>query len=75
MRTPASSPVTQQSTMSSTIQCAPPDAGVKVVRPRLRLRALHLDPTAFAGALALQNDNARRWRLRRQARQLDEQTG
>jgi len=30
--------------MSSTIQCAPPDAGVKVVRPRLRLRALHLDP-------------------------------
>ena len=34
-------------------QCAPPDGGVKVVRPRLRLRALHLDPTVFAGAPSL----------------------
>src|SRR5918994_5364034 len=33
------------------IQAAqPPGADVKVVRPRLRLRALHLDPAALASA-------------------------
>ena len=46
-------------------QCAPPDAGVKVVRPRLRLRALHLDPTVFAGAPAPRRHRTGR-RLRRQ---------
>jgi hypothetical protein len=55
MRTPASSRSTN-TTLSSSTKCAPPDAGVKVVRPRLRLRALHLDPTVFAGAPRHQDD-------------------
>ena len=52
MRTPAPAGPQLTDRSSSSDQCAPPDAGVKVVRPRLRLRALHLDPTVFAGAPA-----------------------
>jgi hypothetical protein len=39
-------------------QHAPPGAGVKVVRPRLRLRALHLDPAALLARARNYEDNA-----------------
>ena len=38
------------------VECAPPAAGVKVVRPRLRLRVPHLDPAASTGAPRHQDD-------------------
>ena len=40
------------------VECAPAAAGVKVVRPRLRLRALHLDPAASTGAPRHQDEPA-----------------
>jgi hypothetical protein len=48
MRTPPSPRATTQPVVD--VQSASPGAGIKVLRPRLQLRALHLDPTALADA-------------------------
>jgi hypothetical protein len=40
------------------VEHAPPGAGVKVVRPRLRLRALHPDPAALLARARAYEDNA-----------------
>jgi hypothetical protein len=48
MRTPLSPRATTEPVVD--VESASPGTGIKVVRPRLRLRALHLDPAALADA-------------------------
>ena len=58
MRTPAPAGPQPSELIVVAVECAPPAAGVKVVRPRLRLRALHLDPAASTGAPRHQDEPA-----------------
>jgi len=48
----------------SPIDSAPGGAGVKVVRPRLRLRALHIDPDPAPAFWAVKEGTGKDWAKR-----------